>query len=52
MNLRSLVDRYFIKKPAVRRAVTRWLEGDRGQEAVSTGASKGSIVGLTRPSLI
>lgn len=38
MNLRSLVDRYFIKKPAVRRAVTRWLEGDRDQQVSLLGA--------------
>ncbi len=29
MNFRQIVDRYFIKNPALRQRVTRWIEGDQ-----------------------
>lgn len=38
MNLRSLVDRYFIKKPSLRRAVTRLLEGDGDRQVTLFGS--------------
>lgn len=32
MNIRRIIDRYFIKNPALRQRVTRWIEGDKDQK--------------------
>jgi FkbM family methyltransferase len=32
MSLRGWIDRYLIKQPAVRRRITRWLEGDKERQ--------------------
>ena len=39
MDLKALLDRHFIKKPAVRRFVTRLIEGDRDREVSLFGAT-------------
>jgi FkbM family methyltransferase len=38
MNLRQLIDRYFIKNPALRQRVTRWIEGDADKDIQLFGA--------------
>ena len=38
MNLRHLIDRHFIKNPALRQRVTRWIEGDSDKDIQLFGA--------------
>lgn len=37
MSLRGWIDRYFIKQPAVRRLITRWMEGDKERQITLAG---------------
>jgi FkbM family methyltransferase len=39
MNLRGLLDKYFIKRPSVRRFITRMIEGDRDLEVSLFGGT-------------